>query len=174
VHTQRRLVVPRSSTADRDCKIDDFRGRRHRVWGILGKGRGADGTSTERPAVSQQMVQSASIHGVDTLTLRLHVFQGPVVAWPRRAFSLRLEHNGHIYLYAQVSFFIFTSRETAIYLPNVNVRVTSLSVLDETEITWSKFPDPGWNRWSAYQLQRKWRSLKRSIPGHENMTPQGE
>jgi len=51
-------------------------------------------------------------------------------------------------------------------------KVTSLSVIDESEIIWSKFPDPGWNRWTAYQLQRKWRTLKRSVPGHENMTPQ--
>ncbi|KAI0291269.1 hypothetical protein BC826DRAFT_1106025 [Russula brevipes] len=50
-------------------------------------------------------------------------------------------------------------------------KVTSLSVLDESEIIWSKFPDPGWNRWSSYQLRRKWRALKRSVPGHENMAP---
>ncbi|KAH9981560.1 hypothetical protein BJV74DRAFT_778822 [Russula compacta] len=53
-------------------------------------------------------------------------------------------------------------------------KVTSLSVLDESEIIWSKFPDPGWNRWSSYQLRRKWRTLKRSVPGHENMSPRGE
>jgi len=50
-------------------------------------------------------------------------------------------------------------------------KVASLSVQDESEIVWSKFPDPGWNRWSSYQLRRKWRSLKRSVPGHDNMTP---
>ncbi|KAI9507128.1 hypothetical protein F5148DRAFT_151736 [Russula earlei] len=50
-------------------------------------------------------------------------------------------------------------------------KVTSLSVLDESEIIWSKFPDAGWNRWSSYQLRRKWRALKRSVPGHESMTP---
>lgn len=50
-------------------------------------------------------------------------------------------------------------------------KVTSLSFLDESEIVWSKFPDPGWNRWSAYQLRRKWQGLKRSVSGHENLTP---
>lgn len=53
-------------------------------------------------------------------------------------------------------------------------RVTSLSFLDESEIVWSKFPDPGWNRWSAYQLRRKWQALKRSVSGHENLSPRGE
>jgi hypothetical protein len=50
-------------------------------------------------------------------------------------------------------------------------KITSLSFVDESEIVWSKFPDPGWNRWSSYQLRRKWRALKRSVPGHENMAP---
>jgi len=50
-------------------------------------------------------------------------------------------------------------------------KVTSISALDESEIIWSKFPDPGWNRWSSYQLRRKWRTLKRSVPGHEKMSP---
>jgi len=50
-------------------------------------------------------------------------------------------------------------------------KVTSISALDESEIIWSKFPDPGWNRWSSYQLRRKWRTIKRSVPGHEKMTP---
>ena len=53
-------------------------------------------------------------------------------------------------------------------------RVSSLSFVDESEIVWSKFPDPGWNRWSAYQLRRKWQALKRSVSGHENLTPRGE
>lgn len=53
-------------------------------------------------------------------------------------------------------------------------RITSLSFVDESEIVWSKFPDPGWNRWSAYQLRRKWQALKRSVYGHENLTPRGE
>jgi hypothetical protein len=53
-------------------------------------------------------------------------------------------------------------------------RVTSLSFEDESEIVWSKFPDPGWNRWSAYQLRRKWQALKRSVSGHENLAPRGE
>jgi len=50
-------------------------------------------------------------------------------------------------------------------------KVTSITVLDESEIIWSKFPDPGWNRWSSYQLRRKWRTLKRSVPEHEKVTP---
>ncbi|KAI0273073.1 hypothetical protein BGY98DRAFT_1099566 [Russula aff. rugulosa BPL654] len=45
------------------------------------------------------------------------------------------------------------------------------SCTNESEIVWSKFPDPGWNRWSAYQLRRKWQALKRSVYGHENLTP---
>lgn len=53
-------------------------------------------------------------------------------------------------------------------------RVTSLSFVDESEIVFSKFPDPGWNRWSAYQLRRKWQALKRSVYGYENLTPRGE
>jgi hypothetical protein len=57
---------------------------------------------------------------------------------------------------------------------NPGHRVASIAALDESEIIWSKFPDPGWNRWSSYQLRRKWRTLKRSVPGHEKMSPRGE
>jgi hypothetical protein len=85
----------------------------------------------------------------------------------------------HVHLYAQVSDFPSHVRvpsiiSTGTLLSNSLYRVTSLSFVDESEIVWSKFPDPGWNRWSAYQLRRKWQALKRSVSGHPNLTPRGE
>ncbi|KAF8592177.1 hypothetical protein K439DRAFT_1325062 [Ramaria rubella] len=52
-------------------------------------------------------------------------------------------------------------------------KVASMDVRDDTEIDWKLLPDEDWNLWSAHLLQRRWRTLKHAIKGHEEMTFQG-
>lgn len=54
------------------------------------------------------------------------------------------------------------------------VRLASLSINDDTEVDWKMLNDEDWNLWSAHQLQRRFRALKRSIKGHESMSFHGE
>jgi Myb-like DNA-binding protein REB1 len=51
-------------------------------------------------------------------------------------------------------------------------KIDSLEVNDDTEIDWKTLPDPAWNLWSAHSLQRRWLTMKRGVPNHENMTHQ--
>jgi hypothetical protein len=104
--------------------------------------------------------------------------QGTVFARPRRTLKAGVVHLGHVHLHAQVSYLpqplVTKKRDPETLIKPNPPRVTSISALDESEIIWSKFPDPGWNRWSSYQLRRKWRTIKRSVPEYEKMTPRGE
>ncbi|KAH9994213.1 hypothetical protein BJV77DRAFT_961527 [Russula vinacea] len=57
--------------------------------------------------------------------------------------------------------------DTFIFMHNKHTKNSPLKERDHLE----QVPDPGWNRWSSYQLRRKWRALKRTVPGHESMAP---
>ncbi|KAF8631550.1 hypothetical protein AX15_002305 [Amanita polypyramis BW_CC] len=52
-------------------------------------------------------------------------------------------------------------------------KIDSLDVNDDTEIDWKTLPDPAWNLWSAHTLQRRWLTMKRSVPHFENLSHQG-
>src|ERR1700733_690272 len=54
-----------------------------------------------------------------------------------------------------------------------HLRVDSLGVRHDSEIDWKTLSDPDWNLWSAHDLQRRWRTMKNSIRGHDNMTHAG-
>ncbi|PFH51275.1 hypothetical protein AMATHDRAFT_142885 [Amanita thiersii Skay4041] len=49
-------------------------------------------------------------------------------------------------------------------------KIDSLDVNDDTEIDWKLLPDPAWNLWSAHSLQRRWLTMKRSVPNYAEMS----
>ncbi|KAI0797040.1 hypothetical protein C8Q75DRAFT_222797 [Abortiporus biennis] len=49
-------------------------------------------------------------------------------------------------------------------------KIDSLNVIHDSEIDWKRLPDEHWNNWSAHALQRRWATLKKSIPGYEEMS----
>ncbi|KAK2466066.1 hypothetical protein APHAL10511_001708 [Amanita phalloides] len=51
-------------------------------------------------------------------------------------------------------------------------KIDSLDVTDDTEIDWKTLPDPAWNLWSAHSLQRRWLTMKRSVPHYESVSHQ--
>ena len=55
----------------------------------------------------------------------------------------------------------------------IGYRIASLPINDDTEIDWKALNDSDWDLWSAHQLQRRWKSLKKTVKGHETLPFKG-